>query len=203
MGARGFDFESAEAILGEITRLTPSYGGISYERIEECGLQWPCPTPEHPGTPILHTELFSRGKGHFVPLEYRPPVELPDDEYPLTLTTNRSLFQYHTGTMTRKVKGLNIFRGEELVKINPADAEALDIDSGDMVEVSSRRGRVSARADVTEGTQKGVVAMTFHFVESPTNELTNPALDPVAKIPELKVAAVKVRKKETAAAAAG
>ena len=203
MEAKGFDFESAEEIMGEITRLTPSYGGISYDRIEECGLQWPCPTSEHPGTPILHTELFSRGKGHFVPLEYRPPVELPDDEYPLTLTTNRSLFQYHTGTMTRKVKGLNIFRGEELVKINPADAEKLDINSGDMIEVTSRRGKVTARADVTEATQKGLIAMTFHFVETPTNELTNPALDPVAKIPEFKVAAVRVRKKEKAAAAAG
>lgn len=203
MEAKGFDFESAEEIMSEITRLTPSYGGISYDRLEEGGLQWPCPTPEHPGTPILHTELFSRGKGHFVPLEYRPPAELPDDEYPLTLTTNRSLFQYHTGTMTRKVKGLNIFRGEELVKINPTDAEKLDIDNGDMVEVTSRRGKVTARADVTEATQKGVIAMTFHFVESPTNELTNPALDPVAKIPELKVAAVRVSKKEKAAVATG
>jgi formate dehydrogenase alpha subunit len=199
MGAKGFDFSSAHEIMNEINRLTPSYGGISYERLEEGSLQWPCPTPEHPGTPILHTEIFSRGKGHFVPLEYRPPVELPDDEYPLTLTTNRSLFQYHTGTMTRKVKGLNIFRGEELVKINPADAAELGIDDGDVVEVTSRRGRVTARADITEATQKGVVAMTFHFVETPTNELTNPALDPVAKIPEFKVAAVRVRKKELAA----
>jgi formate dehydrogenase alpha subunit len=198
MGAKGFDFGSPAEIMEEITRLTPSYGGITYERIEECGLQWPCPTLEHPGTPILHTEIFSRGKGHFVPLEYRPPVELPDNEYPLTLTTNRSLFQYHTGTMTRKVKGLNVFRGEELMKINPYDADELGIEDGDMVEVTSRRGTVTVRADVTEATQKGIVAMTFHFVETPTNELTNPALDPVAKIPEYKVAAVRVRKKEKA-----
>jgi formate dehydrogenase alpha subunit len=203
MGARGFDFNSASEIMDEITGLTPSYGGISYDRLETESLQWPCPTPEHPGTRILHTEIFSRGKGHFVPLEYRPPAELPDDEYPLTLTTNRSLFQFHTGTMTRKVKGLNVFHGEELVKINPVDAERLGIGSGDTVEVTSRRGTVTARTDVTESTQKGVIAMTFHFAETPTNELTNPALDPVAKIPEFKVAAVRVRKKEKAAAAAG
>ncbi len=194
MGARCFDFDSPAAIMEEINQLTPSYGGITYERLETESLQWPCPTEEHPGTAILHTELFSRGKGHFVPLEYRPPVELPDDEYPLTLTTNRSLFQYHTGTMTRKVKGLNVFKGEELVKMNPADAAELGIEDGDVVEVTSRRGRVTARANVTDTAQKGVVSMTFHFVETPTNELTNPALDPVAKIPEFKVAAVRVVK---------
>jgi len=203
MGARGFEFKSATEIMDEITDLTPSYGGINYDRLETESLQWPCPTLEHPGTRILHTEIFSRGKGHFVPLEYKPPAELPDDEYPLILTTNRSLFQYHTGTMTRKIKGLNIFRGEELVKIHPADATPLGIDDGDIVEVTSRRGKVTARANVTEATQKGVIAMTFHFAESPTNELTNPALDPVAKIPELKVAAVRVNKKEKAAVTTG
>ncbi|MBA7658788.1 Assimilatory nitrate reductase catalytic subunit [subsurface metagenome] len=167
--------------MEEIASVTPSYGGITYKRLETESLQWPCPTKEHPGTAILHTETFSRGKGHFVPLEYKPPAELPDDEYPLVLTTDRSLFHYHTGTMTRKVRGLNIFVGEELVAINPRDAEALGIDDGD-------------KAGVTETTPRGTIAMTFHFAESPTNELTNPALDPVAKIPELKVAAVRVEK---------
>ena len=121
-------------------------------------------------------------------------MELPDDDYPLILTTGRSLFQYHTGTMTRKVKGLNVFRGEELVEINPKDASALGIADGEMVKVISRRGEVTAKAKVTEASPVGVVFMTFHFAESPTNLLTNPALDPVAKIPELKVCAVRVEK---------
>jgi len=138
--------------------------------------------------------MFTRGKGHFVPLEYKPPMELPDDEYPLILTTERSLFHYHTGTMTRKVKGLNIFRGEELVEINPKDAATLGIDDGEMVHVVSRRGDVVAKAKVTEASPAGVVSMSFHFAESPTNQLTNPALDPVAKIPELKVCAVRIEK---------
>ncbi|MBN1161145.1 MAG: formate dehydrogenase subunit alpha [Dehalococcoidales bacterium] len=200
MGAKGFDFKSPEAIMEEIARLTPSYGGINYTRLEKGGLQWPCPTQEHPGTAILHTGIFTRGKGKFIPLVYRPPAEMPDDEYPLVLTTHRSLFQFHTGTMTRKVKGLNIFKSEERVAMNPADAQSLDIADGEMVRVVSRRGDVTARALVTEKSPQGTVAMTFHFAESPTNELTNPAYDPVAKIPEFKISAVRVEKVKKAAA---
>ena len=200
MGAKGFDFDSPVQIMEEITRLTPSYGGINYNRLEKGTLQWPCPTEEHPGTAILHTTIFSRGKGRFVPLVYRPPAEMPDAEYPLVLTTHRSLFQYHTGTMTRRVKGLNVFKGEERVAINPADAQSLDIADGEMVRVVSRRGEVTAKALVTESSPPGTIAMTFHFVESPTNELTNPAYDPVAKIPELKVSAVRVEKVRQAVA---
>ncbi len=194
MGSKGFDFTRPSQIMGEITQLTPSYGGISYERLEEGGLQWPCPTEEYPGTPILHTELFTRGKGRFMPLEYKQSKELPDDDYPLVLTTGRSLFQFHTGTMSRKVKGLNVFRGEELVEMNPEDALALGIVDTEMVRVVSRRGAVVAKARVTDISPVGVVFMTFHFAESPTNQLTNPALDPVAKIPEYKVCAVRVEK---------
>ena len=194
MGANGFGFEDASRVMEEIASVTPSYGGINYDRLEEGSLQWPCSSEDHPGTCILHTELFSRGKGHFVPLEYRPSAELPDDEYPLVLTTDRSLFHYHTGTMTRKVKGLNIFHNEESVAINPADATSLGIADGDTIQVFSRRGEVTAKATGTDTTPKGTVAMTFHFSESPTNELTNPALDPISKIPELKVAAVRIEK---------
>ncbi len=194
MGGKGFSFTHPSQIMDEIASLTPSYGGISYERLDDGGLQWPCPTPEHPGTPILHTKQFTRGKGRFMPLEYKPPVELPDDEYPLVLTTGRSLFQFHTGTMSRKVAGLNVFRSEELVEINPEDALALGIADGEMVKVISRRGEVTAKAKVTEASPVGVVFMTFHFAESPTNLLTNPALDPVSKIPELKVCAVRIKK---------
>ena len=195
MGAGGFAYTHPSEIMDEISRLTPSYGGISYERLEQCGsLQWPCPTPEHPGTPILHTQKFPRGRGKFMPLTYRPPYEMPDEEYPLLLSTGRSLFHYHTGTMTRRVKGLNAFMNEEKVQIHPADAQNLGIGDGDMVAVSSRRGRVRVRAKVTEVTPEGVVFMTFHFAETPTNALTNPATDPVSKTPEYKACAVKVEK---------
>ncbi|MEE9583185.1 MAG: formate dehydrogenase subunit alpha, partial [Dehalococcoidales bacterium] len=194
MGGKGFDFENPSQIMDEIARLTPSYGGISFERLEAGGLQWPCPTREHPGTAILHTRKFTRGRGKFIPVEYKPPAELPDDDYPLVLTTGRSLFQYHTGSMSRKVKGLNIFKGEEKVEINPGDAQRLGINDGDWVKITSRRGQVTARARVTKVSPAGVVFMTFHFAESPANVLTNPVVDPVAKIPEFKVCAVRVEK---------
>ena len=194
MGVKGFDFGSSSEVFDEIASLTPSYGGISYERLENGGLQWPCPDSEHPGTPILHTAQFARGKGHFVPLEYRESAELPDDEYPLLLTTGRSLYHFHTGTMTRKVKDLNNLLGEGLIDINPLDAEKLGVSDGELVKVTSRRGNITARANVTEVSDEGVVYMNFHFAESSANVLTNPVFDPVAKIPEYKVCAVKVEK---------
>jgi len=180
--------------MEEIARLTPSYGGISYRRLEGGGLSWPCPSPEHPGTPILHVGKFSRGKGKFMPLEYRPPAEVPDDEYPLVLTTDRSLYHFHTGTMTRRVGGLESLNSRELVLVNPSNAERLGIADGELVRVSSRRGTVLVHVKVTHICPRDVVSMTFHFAESPTNVLTNLALDPVAKIPETKVCAVKIEK---------
>lgn len=194
MGSDGFKFSNPSQIMDEIAGLTPSYGGISYRRLERGGLQWPCPTREHPGTSILHTEIFTRGKGQFIPLEYKPSAEPPDEDYPLVLTTGRSLFHFHTGTMSRKVKGLNVFHSEELVEINPQDGSALGIAEGETVRVISRRGAVTARAKITEASPVGVVFMTFHFAESPTNQLTIRALDPVAKIPEFKVCAVRIEK---------
>jgi predicted molibdopterin-dependent oxidoreductase YjgC len=194
MGGKGFEYESAGAIMAEVNRLTPSYGGITWERLEEKGLQWPCPTLEHPGTPILHVEKFTRGKGKFIPVAYQPPAELPDAQYPLVLITGRSLFQYHTGTMTRKVAGLNLLKKEEEAEINPADAAKLGIDNGEMVKVSSRRGQITVRARVTDVSPEGVVYMTFHFAESPSNALTIAALDPVSRVPEFKFCAVRVEK---------
>jgi len=194
MGGKGFDFEDPSQIMEEIAKLTPSYGGISFERLEDGGIQWPCPTKDHPGTPILHTEKFTRGKGQFIPLTYKPSAELPDDEYPLLLTSERSRYHFHTGTMTRKVKGLTALDGEGMVEMSPKDASLLGIGDGEMVRVVSRRGAVTAKAKVTEVTPAGVVSMNFHFAESPTNQLTNPAVDPVAKIPEYKVCAVRIEK---------
>ena len=194
MGGKGFDYESADEIMTEIARLTPSYGGISFERLEQGSLQWPCPTKEHPGTPILHKEIFSRGKGKFMPLEYKPPKEIPDDQFPMVLTTKRSLYQYHTGTMTHKAAGLNALLGEGFVEVNPLDAGTLSLKDGDMVRVISRRGEIEAKVKVGGATPAGVVSMDFHFAETPTNVITNPAHDPVSKIPEFKVAAVRVEK---------
>jgi formate dehydrogenase alpha subunit len=196
MGDKGFDYQNPSQIMDEIARLTPSYGGISFARLERGSLQWPCPTPEHPGTPILHTVAFSRGKGKFIPLAYKASQELTDENYPLLLTTGRHLAHFHTGTMTRKVRGLNALEAEERVEINPADARALDIEDNEMVKVVSRRGEVKVKVRVSEASPEGVVFMTFHFAESPANILTSPALDPVAKIPELKVAAVRIEKLE-------
>lgn len=196
MGATGFDFSSPDEVMSEIASVTPSYGGITYQRLENGGLQWPCPTEDHPGTPILHTEKFNResGKARFMPLEYRPSAELPDNKYPLMLTTDRSLFHYHTGSMTRKVGGLDQLDSEEFLKINPKDASALGIVESEMVKVSSRRGELTVKANLTKVCPPGLVSMTFHFAESPTNVLTNAALDPIAKIPETKVCAVRVEK---------
>jgi len=194
LGATGFDYSHPFDIMEEIRNLTPSYGGISYQRLENGGIQWPCPTDDHPGTPILHTNIFARGKGRFIPLKYIPSGEMPDENYPLILTTGRSLYHFHTGTMTRKVSGLNIIEPEGMVEICHEDASQLGIAQGDKVKVSSRRGEVITKAKVTEALPSGVVFMTFHFAESAANILTNPKLDPVSKIPELKVSAVKVEK---------
>jgi formate dehydrogenase alpha subunit len=195
MGGKGFDYTHASQVWAEMISLTPSMAGVTYERLEKGGLQWPCPTIDHPGTPILHTQIFSRGKGRFIPLSYRPSAELPDAEYPLILTTGRNLFHYHTGTMTRRAVGLEKLYGEEWIEINPKDAAALGIVKGDKVIVTSRRGEVTAKAKVTDINPPGLVYMNFHFKETPTNVLTNNALDPISKTPELKVCAVKIQKK--------
>ena len=194
LGTRGFGYTHPFEIMEEIRSLTPSYGGIGYGRIDDCGLQWPCPIDDHPGTPILHTSAFVRGRGRFIPLKYLPPAETPDADYPLVLTTGRSLYHFHTGTMTRKVAGLNTIEPEGRVEISYGDASKLGISQDDRVKITSRRGEVVAKARVSRAMPPGVVFMTFHFAESAANVLTNPARDPVAKIPEFKVAAVRVEK---------
>jgi len=196
MGAKGFDFTSPEQVMEEIASLTPSYGGMAYDRLENGGLQWPCPNADHPGTPFLHSERFATktGRGRFMPLVYKPSAELPDDSYPLLLTTDRSLYHFHTSTMSRRVKGLDQLDDRELLKIHPDDAANLGIADGETVRVSSRRGEVTVETSVTDKCPPGVVSLTFHFAEAPTNRLTHSALDPVAKIPETKVCAVRVEK---------
>lgn len=179
-------------IMEEINRVTPSYGGITYDRLEKEGLQWPCPNADHPGTKFLHKDKFTRGLGLFHAIDYIPPAELPDAEYPFILTTGRVLYHYHTGTMTRLARGTTERCPESLVEINPKDAAKLGIESGSAVTVTSRRGMVKAKAQLTDRSPLGAVFMNFHFREAAVNLLTNPALDPTAKIPEYKVCAVRL-----------
>jgi len=181
-------------IMEEIASLTPIYGGMYYNRLDNGGLQWPCLDANHPGTKYLHKDKFTRGKGKFSAVEFKEAAELPDKEYPFIFTTGRVLYHFHTGTITRRSKGLNEVYPEALVEISPQDAEELKVKDGEFVEVSSRRGKIKAKAKVTEKSGKGVVFMSFHFHEAAANLLTNAALDPVSKIPEYKVCAVKVRK---------
>ncbi len=192
------NYASAEEIFRELASLTPSYAGISYERLdrEPGGLIWPCPTPDHPGTPILHRGQFARGKGLFHPVEYKEPAEEPDEEYPFWLTTGRVYVHYHTGTMTRRSFHLVRELNEPYMEIHPEDAANLGIRDGDMVKLESRRGAITTRAFVTKSIKRGVIFMPFHFAEAAANRLTNTALDPIAKIPELKVCAIRVSKVE-------
>jgi formate dehydrogenase alpha subunit len=190
-------YDSPAAIFAEMAALTPQYAGISHERLAEAGLQWPCPTADHPGTPILHTQKFTRGLGLFTPIAYRPPAEETDDQYPFVLTTGRLLFHWHGGTMSRRSAGLETSAPAAGVEISPADARHLQLQSGDLVQVTSRRGQVIAAAKVTGRSPVGVIFMTFHFAEAAVNLLTIDAVDPTAKIPEYKVCAVKVEKLES------
>jgi formate dehydrogenase alpha subunit len=188
------EYADASAIMDEIRSLTPSYAGIPYDRIEKEGLSWPCPTLDHPGTPILHTQRFTRGEGVFFPIEYQPSAEVTDDEYPFILTTGRVHQHYHTGTMTRKGGALNRLYPEALAEINVEDAKALNVRDGDYIKIVSRRGSMRIKAVVGDITDPGVAFVPFHFYEAAVNELTNSALDPVSKIPELKVCAVRIEK---------
>ncbi|HOR42537.1 MAG TPA: molybdopterin-dependent oxidoreductase, partial [Atribacterota bacterium] len=187
-------YESPAEIMEEIARLTPSYGGMLYYRLEKGGLQWPCPDVNHPGTKFLHKDKFTRGKGKFFGIEFREAAELPDEEYPFIFTTGRVLYHFHTGTVTRKSRGLNEVYKEALVEINPDDARELGIENDEIIEIASRRGTIQAKTKVTEKSDRGVIFMSFHFHEAAANLLTNAALDPVSKIPEYKVCAVKVKK---------
>jgi formate dehydrogenase major subunit/formate dehydrogenase alpha subunit len=187
-------YESARDIMEELRKVTASYAGITHDRIEWTGIQWPCPNTDHPGTPILHTHAFTRGKGLFSVCEHIPPAEQTDVEYPFVLTTGRILYQYHTATMSRRSKGLVSRTPKAFVEINQADAEKLGIKKGDKVEITSRRGTIEALADVSNRCDTGVVFIPFHYAEAAVNKLTISAIDPVANIPEYKVCAVKLHK---------
>jgi predicted molibdopterin-dependent oxidoreductase YjgC len=187
-------YDDPSKIFEEIAEVTPSYGGISYDRIETEGLQWPCPNRAHLGTPYLHKDRFSRGLGLFHAVEYLPPDELPDREYPFMLTTGRIYAHYHTGTMTRRSPSLNKEVEEGFAEINPQQARESGIRQGEKIKVLSRRGEIEIKADLSNRMERDTIFIPFHFVESAANRLTNPVFDPIAKIPEFKVCAVKIEK---------
>jgi formate dehydrogenase major subunit/formate dehydrogenase alpha subunit len=197
----GWDYPDTSSIMDEINALTPSYGGITHARLEDGErLQWPCPTVEHKGTPVLHVDKFTRGLGKFNPIDHIPPAEEPNDEYPMVMSTGRVLYHWHGGQMTRRAKGLIEVYGEALIEVNPDDAARMginpSINSGQVakntVRITSRRGSIEAQAWITDRVPPGMVYANFHFPEASANELTQAALDPIAKIPEYKITAVKV-----------
>ena len=188
-----WQFPSTKAIFAELASVTPIYRGMSHERLEGDGLQWPCPTFDHPGTPVLHTGKFSRGLGKFNKIKAKDPAEQPDQEYPLILSTGRLLYHYHTGTMTRRSEPLSWVKPLGYVEINPQDAAAVDVFDDDDVVIKSRRGTVRTRAKISDNVPPGTIFLAFHWREAPANMLTQDfALDPVAKIPEYKLCAVRL-----------
>jgi len=188
------NYENARQIMEEIASVTPSYGGITYDRIAYEGIHWPAPTAEHPGTPILHRDQFTKGKGTFHAIDYIPPAECADDEFPMHMTTGRLLYHYHTGTMTMKSDGLNEIAPECFVEISPLDARQYEVEDGDVVEISSRRGSIQAVIKISGKAVAGTVFIPFHYGAAAANRLTNAALDPISGIPEFKVCAVKITK---------
>jgi formate dehydrogenase alpha subunit len=186
------EYESPAKVLEEFGRLWPALGGITYDRIESEGLAWPCPTKDHPGTPYLYKDGFPKGKVPFVAVPFNPPAEVTNTEYPFILTTGRNLFQYHSGSMTRRVEQIEKHAGQAYVELNPVDARRLGIADGDVVRVRSRRGKIKIKARITSRVPEGTVFIPMHYREAAANMITNDALDPVVKIPEFKVCAVSV-----------
>lgn len=196
MRALGYEQEAVipADVFDEARDAWSAIEGISHRRIEKRGIQWPCPDCEHPGTEVLHKQGFSIGLAPFSTVEYKPSAELPDNEYPFLLTTGRNLFQYHTGTMTRRVKPIEAHAGEAYIELSRKDASALGLKSGEKVKVASRRGRIEIPVRVSDRVDEGTVFIPMHYGEAAANVLTNTALDPKSKIPELKVCAVSITK---------
>jgi formate dehydrogenase alpha subunit len=195
LGAGDFDFAGPAEIMEEIASLTPSYGGITYERLDRGEvLQWPCLDASHPGTPYLHANGFPRGKGKFHAVDHTPPAEAPDAEYPYLLSTGRIPFHFHGGSMTMRIERLQSEAPDAFVDIHPDNAKRLEVEQGDEVSVRSRRGEILVKVRVTDEVEPDVVFIPMHYPESPVNKLTDNRVDPVAKIPNLKVCAVNIHK---------
>ncbi len=189
----GWEYRDSNQVMDEIAALTPSYAGVNHARLESGeSLQWPVKDATHPGTPILHIGQFTRGKGKFAGIDHIPPAELPDNDYPMLLSTGRVLYHWHGGQMTRRAEGLLAVYDQSLIELNPDDAQRIGLNGSRRVRVTSRRGSMVAQTLITDRVPPGMVFANFHFPETPTNELTIAALDPVAKIPEYKICAVKI-----------
>jgi len=187
-------YNSVEEIFEEISEVTPIYAGINHRRIGDLGLQWPCLDTNDPGTQYLHKGEFARGKGKFHPVSYIPPIESVDKRYSFIMMTGRILYQYHTGTMTRNSNAIDNYQPDAYVEMNPQDAIRLGLKTKDRVKIASRRGEIETYVKIDSRISRGEIFMPFHYSESPANRLTNSALDPKAKIPELKVTAVSLEK---------
>lgn len=189
------EYENPKEIFAELAALTPSYAGMAYERLGHDGLQWPCPTADHPGTVYMHQDKFTRGLGKFHAVKYQPPAESPDKAYPFSLTTGRMFAHFHTGTMTRVSPHLDIEQTDGYVEIHPRDARKLNVSEGNFLTIKSRRGELDVPARLTKAVNPGTLFLPIHFGENPANILTSSeAFDPLAKIPEFKVSAVHVQK---------
>jgi formate dehydrogenase major subunit/formate dehydrogenase alpha subunit len=186
------DYKNAEQVFDEYRGLWPAMGGITYDRIKGRGLQWPCPAADHPGTEFLYKDGFPKGKVPFVPVKYSPPAEGVCGEFPFVMTTGRNLYQYHSGSMTRRVTAIEEHAGEAYIELHPADGNRLGVGDGEMVAVRSRRGSVAIRARISKRVPPGTVFIPMHYREAAANVLTNDALDPDVLIPEFKVCAVQI-----------
>jgi predicted molibdopterin-dependent oxidoreductase YjgC len=189
-------FRSAEDVMREISRVTPSWRGVTYERLEGAGLQYPVPDDTHPGTAFLFDHAFptADGRATFVAVAYTDPVELPDDEYPFVMNTGRQLYHWHTGTMTRRASGLDAREPTAIVEVHPEDAKQLGVQEGELLRITSRRNSMITAARISDRVARGQVFVPFHFREAAANLLTNPVLDPYAKMAELKVCAVRLER---------
>lgn len=190
------NYPDPRAIWDEMASLTPSMAGINYSRMEEKGMQWPCPNLDHPGTPYLHSGSFSRGKGLFQAIDHIPPGESPDEEYPFLLSTGRIL--YHYNVTTPYSPGIQSIWSEEMAEINPDDADRMGLKTGEKVRVASRRGEITTKVKVTDRVPPGLIWMSFHYAESPTNAITSAAVDPITKTGEYKICGVRVEKLQEA-----
>lgn len=186
-------YHSAEDIFDEVAGIMPQYQGITYERIEKEGLQWPVPDKNHPGTPVLHQDRFTRGRGLFIPEDYTLPLEMPDEEYPLILTTIREVTHYNFSSMTRKTAVIGEISPECFAQVSPEDAERYGIKELAWIELTSRRGSVRLRATITERSQPGTIAVPYHYQEVPINNLTLNGLDRLSRSPQYKICSIKVR----------
>ncbi|MBN1346502.1 MAG: formate dehydrogenase subunit alpha [Phycisphaerae bacterium] len=187
-------YDSPKDVWDELADLAPIFSGIRYDRIDKVGIQWPCPDREHPGTKFLHKGKFTRGLGEFAAIEFRPPAEVPDDDYPLILSTGRTLYHYNVGNMTRKSPVSDGKQPENFVMIHVDDAAKVGVRNGQTIRVVTRRGRLDVKADVADVVKPGTIWMPFHFAESSTNVLTNDAFDNIAWTGEYKACAARLEK---------